>query len=151
VENTKTISVLENLLETVQNGRKGFADAAEKFEEDGNEPLAAEMRQMSQQRLRMSNELKALAAKEGAPIHNGDGSVAGTLHRSWMALRDALSGGEPHAVLAAVEQGEDHAVAEYERALSSQVPSSVKSVLQRQFDEVTQSHDRVRDLRDRNK
>jgi uncharacterized protein (TIGR02284 family) len=151
VENTKTISVLENLLETVQNGRKGFADAAEKLEEDGNEPLASEMRQMSQQRLRMSNELKALAAKEGAAIHNGDGSVAGTLHRSWMALRDALSGGEPYAVLAAVEQGEDHAVAEYERALSSQVPSSVKSVLQRQFDEVTQSHDRVRDLRDRNK
>jgi uncharacterized protein (TIGR02284 family) len=151
MENTKTISVIENLLETVQNGRRGFADAAEKLDEDGNEQLASEMRQLSQQRLRMSNELKALAAAEGAPVENGDGSVAGSLHRSWMALRDALSGDDPYAVLAAAEQGEDHAVAEYERALKQDIPGSVKSVLERQFDEVQQAHDRVRDLRDRNK
>lgn len=151
MEDTKTISVIENLLETLQNGRRGFADAAEKLDEDGSEHLASEMRQLSQQRLRMSNELKALASAEGAPIENGNGSVAGTLHRSWMALRDALSGDDPYAILAAAEQGEDHAVAEYKRALQSEVPPSVKTVLERQFDEVRHAHDRVRDLRDRNK
>lgn len=151
MEDTKTISVIENLLETVQNGRRGFADAAEKLDDDGNEQLASEMRQLAQQRLRMSNELKALAAAEGAPVENGGGSVAGTLHRSWMALRDALSGDDPYAVLAAAEQGEDHAVAEYERALSSDMPASMETVIERQFDEVKQSHDRVRNLRHRHK
>jgi uncharacterized protein (TIGR02284 family) len=151
VEKTKTISVVENLLETVNNGRRGFAEAAEKLDEDGNEQLASEMRQLSQQRLRLSNELKALAAAEGVQIDNGDGSVAGTLHRSFMALRDALTGDDPYAVLAAAEQGEDHAVAEYERALDDDIPGSVKSVVQRQFDEVKAAHDRVRELRDRNK
>lgn len=151
METTRTISVLENLLETVQNGRKGFAQAAEKLDAEGNEDLASEMRQLSQQRLRMSNELKSLAAAEGAPIENGDGSVAGTLHRSFMALRDALAGDDPRAVLAAAEQGEDHAVAEYRRALDDDIPGSVKSVVQRQFDEVKAAHDRVRELRDRNK
>lgn len=151
MENTKTISVIENLLETVQNGRKGFSEAADKLDEHGNELLASQMRQLSQQRLRMSNELKSLAAAEGAPVENGNGSAAGTLHRSFMALRNALSGGDPYAVLAAAEQGEDHAMAEYERALSEDVPGSVKSVVERQFDEVQTAHDRVRNLRDRNK
>lgn len=151
MENSKTISVIENLLETVQNGRKGFAEAAEKLDEDDNEELASEMRRLSQQRLRMSNELKALAANEGAPIQNGNGSVAGKLHRSFMSLRDAVTGDHPHAVLAAAEQGEDHAVAQYQRALEEDMPGSMKSVVKRQFEEVQAAHSRVRALRDRNR
>lgn len=148
MEKTKTISIIENLLETVENGHKGFDQAAEKLDADGNPTLAAEMRELSQQRLRMSNELKAIAAAEGAPIENGDGTFAGAMHRSFMALRDALTGDDPHAVLAAAEQGEDHAVSEYERALDDALPTSVRSVIQRQYGEVQTAHDRVRELRD---
>lgn len=149
MEKTKTVSVIENLLETVENGHKGFAEAAEKLDDDGNPTLAAEMRELSQQRLRMSNELKAIAAAEGSPIENGDGdgTVAGAVHRGYMALRDALTGDDPHAVLAAAEQGEDHAKSEYERALDEDLPTSVRSVVQRQYGEVQTAHDRVRELR----
>ncbi|HUF15073.1 MAG TPA: PA2169 family four-helix-bundle protein [Acidimicrobiia bacterium] len=144
-----TTSVIENLLETVENGRKGFAEAAEKLDGDGRSDLAAEMREMSQQRLRMANELRALAAAEGDPIvDEGNGTVAGAMHRSWMALKDALTGDDPHAVLAAAEQGEDHAVSEYRSALEEDLPESVRSVLQRQAGEVKTAHDRVRSLRD---
>lgn len=148
---TKTMPTLESLLETVENGRKGFAQAAEKLDEDGNTTLAAEMREMSQQRLKMANELRALAAAEGSPIEDKhDGTVPGALHRSWMALKDALTGDDPHAVLAAAEEGEDHAVADYESALEEDLPESVKSLLQRQYGEIKTAHDRVRDLRDAN-
>jgi uncharacterized protein (TIGR02284 family) len=144
-----TTSVIENLLETVENGRKGFAEAAEKLDRDGRSDLAAEMREMSQQRLRMANELRALAAAEGDPIvDEGNGTVAGAMHRSWLALKDALTGDDPHAVLAAAEQGEDHAVSEYRSALEEDLPESVRSVLQRQAGEVKTAHDRVRSLRD---
>jgi uncharacterized protein (TIGR02284 family) len=144
-----TTSVIENLLETVENGRKGFAEAAEKLDGDGRSDLAAEMREMSQQRLRMANELRALAAAEGDPIvDEGNGTVAGAMHRSWLALKDALTGDDPHAVLAAAEQGEDHAVSEYRSALEEDLPESVRSVLQRQAGEVKTAHDRVRSLRD---
>lgn len=151
MEKTKTISVIENLLETVENGHQGFDEAAEKLDGDGNPTLAAEMRELSQQRLRMSNELRAIAAAEGAPIENGNGTVAGALHRSFMALRDALTGDDPHAVLAAAEQGEDHAMTEYQRALDDDLPSSVRSVVQRQYGEIQTAHDRVRELRDATK
>ncbi|HXV71292.1 MAG TPA: PA2169 family four-helix-bundle protein [Acidimicrobiia bacterium] len=151
MDQTKTISVIENLLETVENGHKGFGEAAEKLDNDGNPSLAAEMRELSQQRLRMSNELKAIAASEGAPIENGNGTAAGAIHRTYMALRDALTGDDPHAVLAAAEQGEDHAKSEYERALDDDLPSSVRSVVQRQYGEIQTAHDRVRELRDATK
>lgn len=153
MEKTKTISVIENLLETTENGHKGFEEAAQKLDDDGNPTLAAEMRELSQQRLRMSNELKAVAAAEGAPIENGDGkgTVAGAMHRSFMALRDALTGDDPHAVLAAAEQGEDHAKTEYERALDDDLPGSVRSVIERQYGEVQTAHDRVKELRDATK
>lgn len=150
MEKSKTISVIENLLETVENGYKGFDEAAEKLDKDGNPTLAAEMRELSQQRLRMSNELKAIAASEGSPIddNSGNGTIPGALHRSYMALRDALTGDDPHAVLAAAEQGEDHAKEEYERALDDDLPSSIRSVVQRQYGEIQTAHDRVRELRD---
>lgn len=148
MQETATHSTLEELLATVDNGRKGFAEAAEKLEADGHPALASEMRDLAQQRLRMSNELKALAASEGPPIEGGDGTVAGAVHRTMMGLRDALSGDDPYAVLAAAEQGEDHAVAEFEKALDVEMPATVRSVLQRQHEEVLTAHDRVRALRD---
>jgi len=150
VENTKTISIIENLLETVENGHKGFDEAASKLDADGNPTLAAEMRELSQQRLRMSNELKAIAAADGTPIGNGNGggTIPGAMHRGYMALRDALTGDDPHAVLAAAEQGEDHAKTEFERALDDDLPGSVRSVVLRQYGEIETAHDRVRELRD---
>lgn len=147
---TDTISVIEDLLETVENGEKGFKEAAEKLDGNGNPTLAAEMRELSQQRLRMSNELKAIAAAEGNPIDVGNGTVAGAMHRTYMAMRDALTGDDPHAVLAAAEQGEDHAKTQFERALAGDIPASVRTVVERQYDEVTMAHNRVRDLRDAN-
>lgn len=152
MKDTKTVSVVENLMETVEDGRRGFAEAADKLDEEGYTDLAAEMRELSQQRLRMSNELKALASAEGVSLEEmdekGNGTVAGAMHRSWMALKEAVSGHGPHAVLAAAEQGEDHAVKEYQRALDEEIPPSVMSVIERQAGEVRTAHDRVKLLRD---
>ena len=145
---TATHSTLEGLLATVENGRRGFAEAADKLDADGHPALAADMRDLAQQRLRMSNELKALAASEGPPIEGGEGTVAGAMHRTLMGLRDALAGDDPYAVLAAAEQGEDHAVAEFEKALAEELPMTVRSVVQRQHEEVLTAHERVRALRD---
>ena len=148
---TTTTTIIEKLIETVDNGKEGFAEAAEKLDHDGRADLAAEMRELSQQRLQMSNELRALAAAEGSPIENGSGTVPGALHRSWMALKDALTGDDPHAVLAAAEQGEDHAVSEYRTALEEDMPASIRAVVERQAGEVKTAHDRVKALRDANK
>ncbi len=140
--------VIEDLVETLEDGRKGFSEAAEKLSEDGHTQLAEQMREFSDQRARFSNELRAMARSAGAELDE-EGSAAGALHRGWMDLKAALTGDDPHAILAAAERGEDHAVGEYEDALEDDgLSGEFRDLVVRQADEVRRTHDRVRDLRD---
>jgi uncharacterized protein (TIGR02284 family) len=86
---TETAKVIEGLVDTLENGHKGFEDAAEKLEQDGRADLASEMRELSEQRGRMASELREMVDSNGGSMGNGEGSIPGALHRSWMALRDA--------------------------------------------------------------
>jgi uncharacterized protein (TIGR02284 family) len=44
------------------------------------------------------------------------------------------------------ERGEDSAVANYRAALGTDLPAHVRALVERQFSEVKQAHDRVRSL-----
>ncbi len=139
--------VTKDLMETLKDGEEGFASAAEKLADSDRRDLAAEFRALSQQRGQFYRELESLAASYGDDIDES-GSVAGTLHRAWMSIKDALSGDDPNGILDAAEQGEDHAVSEYEDALDKDISPGLRTVVQRQYDEVKQAHDRVKQLRD---
>lgn len=58
-------SVIEDLVETLEDGKKGFGEAAEKLREDGHTQLAEQMREFSDQRARLSNELREMARSAG--------------------------------------------------------------------------------------
>ena len=94
-----------------------------------------------------SDELRKHAAERNLDVDSGP-SVAGTMHRGWMAMKDALSGDDVHGVLDAAEQGEDHAVAEYEKAMGDDIDVELRTLLGQQFTEIKATHDRVRNLRD---
>lgn len=141
--------VIEDLIETLEDGREGFKQAAEKLEEDGHSDIASQMMEFSNQRARFSSELRQLASKAGAEIDES-GSAAGALHRGWMSLKDALTGDDPHAILSAAETGEDHAVSEYEDAVEDDaLPAEYREVVRKQAAEIRRAHDTVRSLRDR--
>jgi uncharacterized protein (TIGR02284 family) len=140
--------VLEDLIETLEDGRKGFQKAAELLGESGHGDLADQMRQFAGQRAQFGAELRDLGRAKGFDIEE-EGSAAAALHRAWMSLADLATGDDPHAVLAAAEQGEDHAVSEFEDALEDDdLPADVRSVIARQAQEVQAAHDKVRSLRD---
>lgn len=146
---TENVNVLEDLIETLEDGKKGFEKAAERLEKDGRTDIAGRMREFSQERARFSQELRDLAAREGVEIKE-DGSMAGAFHRGWITLTDALTGDDPSAVLSAAESGEDHAVAEFEKALTSaELGEAANAVVARQAAEVKAAHDEVRTFRDR--
>ncbi len=73
--------------------------------------------------------------------------MAGSLHRGWLTLKDALAGSKPDGVLDAAEQGEDHAVREYEQALDEDISPELRAVVQRQYTEIRSAHDDVKTLR----
>lgn len=147
METDKTAAVLEDLIETLEDGRKGFEQAAERIADSDEPALAVDLRQFSQQRAEFSVELRNLAGRHGVEIDE-EGSMAGALHRGWLSLKDALTGDDPRAVLAAAESGEDHAVSEFEDALAEDLPADVRTVIERQAREVRSAHDKVKALRD---
>jgi uncharacterized protein (TIGR02284 family) len=140
-------SATKDLLQTLEDGRAGFEKGAEKLDSTDAPQLATTFRNSSRQREQFATELQGLAAAYGDQLDEG-GSVAGTLHRGWLSLEDALSGSSPSGVLDAAEQGEDHAISEYEKASNDDISPELRSVVQRQLAEIRAAHDDVKALRD---
>ncbi|MEX1005773.1 MAG: PA2169 family four-helix-bundle protein [Acidimicrobiia bacterium] len=147
METNDTAAVLEDLIETLEDGRKGFEQAADRIADSDDPAVAVDLRRFAQQRAEFSVELRDVAGRHGVEIDE-EGSVAGALHRGWLNLKDAVSGDDPKAVLSAAEEGEDHAVSEFEDALEKELPADVRSVVERQAQAVRAAHDRVKVLRD---
>ncbi|MCB1027356.1 MAG: PA2169 family four-helix-bundle protein [Microthrixaceae bacterium] len=138
--------VTKKVIEVLEDGKLGFADAADKLADSDRADLAPTFRKFSEQRATFAGELERLAAAYGDDI-DGSGSVKGTLHRGWMAVKDALSGSDPDGVLDAAEQGEDHAVGVYNDALAEDISPELGEVLRRQLGSVEAAHDQVKALR----
>lgn len=140
--------VTQQLIKTLTNGEEGFAKAAEKLGEHDRQDLAAKFRAFATQRAEFARELQALGGEYGDQMDKR-GTAPGAMHRGWMAVRDMLSGSDIEGVLGAAEQGEDHAVAEYEGALQNpELSGELRAILQRQGTAVRAAHDEVRSLRD---
>lgn len=140
-------AVTEDLVETLEDGKEGFAKAAEKLETEGKSDIASTFRRFSGQRGEFSAELRKMAQQYGDKVE-AEGTIAAKLHRGWMSLKDALSGSSPEGVLDAAAQGEDHAVSEYEKALQQDVSAELRSVIEAQQAEVKKACDEVKALRD---
>ncbi|HLU32081.1 MAG TPA: PA2169 family four-helix-bundle protein [Acidimicrobiia bacterium] len=142
--------VLEDLLETLEDGKKGFTQTAEKLTEANRDDLAGRMREFADQRSSFGAEIRTLASQLGIELDES-GSMAGALHRGWISLKDALASDEPAAVLAAAETGEDHAKDEFTKALDEDLPGDVRTLIARQAAAVAAVHDEVKKLRDEEK
>ena len=139
-------SVTKDLLQTLEDGRAGYEKGAEKLDSTDAPELAPTFRKYSEQRAAFTTELQSLAQQYGDQL-DADGSLAGTLHRGWLSLKDALAGSKPDGVIDAAEQGEDHAVSEYEKALDADISPELRSVVQRQLTEIRAAHDDVKAMR----
>lgn len=144
-ENREIISVLDELIETLKDGQEGFKQAAEGVTDP---KLKSLFRDYSDQRARFVTALHSEARKFGEQKPEDKSSAAGALHRGWINLKSAVTGGSEHAVLAECERGEDSAVEEYQKAVEDGLPPALQDVVSRQFAEIKAAHDRIRNLRD---
>ena len=140
-------AVTKDVLETLEDGKDGYTKGAEKLSDLGDTTMITRFRDLAGQRTKFADELQRMAKAYGDDPDRS-GSVVATLHRGWMTLKDALSGSDPEAVLDVAEQGEDHAKSEYAKALDADISAGLRTVVARQYTEVQQTHDIVRDLRD---
>jgi len=137
--------IIDNLIETLKDGQEGFKQAAESVKDPQLKSLFSEY---SQQRVRFAVELRSKAQSPDERDSKMSGSAAGALHRGWINLKSAITQGDDHAVLAECERGEDSAVEEFRKALDDGLSAPVQEIVSRQYAEIKQAHDRVKQLRD---
>ncbi|MBK7003564.1 MAG: PA2169 family four-helix-bundle protein [Rhodoferax sp.] len=137
------ISALNSLISLNRDDQKGFQEAAEKIEATEIKTYYLEQ---SLSRAQFVGELQSQVHSLGSEPED-KGTVSGALHRGWMNLKTALGGGD-HAILVATESVEDHAISTYQKAITESLPADVRDIVERQFESVKQSHNKVKALRD---
>ena len=141
----KQNEVIDNLIETLKDGQEGFKQAAEAV----NDPtLKSLFLDYSQQRSRFAAELQSEARRHGETEPETSSSATGAMHRGWINLKSAITGGDEHAILAECERGEDSAVEQYKKALEDGLTPAAQELVSRQFAEIKAAHDRIKSLRD---
>ena len=140
--NEEVISTLNGLIQTCRDGQEGFETAADGVE---NGELKKLFRDYSRQRAGFVGELRDEVRRLGGEPADS-GTLGGSLHRGWMDIRAAVSGGDDAGIITECERGEDAAVKNYSAALGRDMPAGVRPVVERQFAAVKEAHDRIRSL-----
>jgi len=137
-------STLNDLIETCKDGEYGFRTCAERVR---SPELRAVFEEGAQSCRRGATELQEAVARLGGKPED-DSSVAGTMHRGWVRVKEAFGGDSDLSMLEECERGEDAALARYRDALKENLPEPVADLVRRQYEGVKRNHERVRTLRD---
>lgn len=144
INSTKdAVGVLNNLIETNKDGEEGFRLAAEKAKDSSLKSLFTKY---STQRAANGQELQSLVSQLGEKPATS-GHAAATLHRGWINLKEALSSDSDKSIIFECESGEDAAMKAYKEALASNLPTTVASVVERQFTGIQEAHGVIRDMK----
>ena len=136
------VKVLNDLVQTSEDGKIGFAEAAEKV-------TAPELKTVFHQRAldcaEAATELQTLVKTLGGEPKDS-GTIAGAVHRGWAKVK-ATVGDTNIGTLEEVESAEDKAKATYTKALNADLPPMARGVVQRQHEGAVRNHNLIRDLR----
>ncbi len=137
-----TLTVLNDLIQTSEDGKKGFADAAEVAT---NPELKTMFQGRSADCDTAVTELQQLVQSlGGTPADSG--TVVGAANRGWAKMKTSV--GDPNlGMLEEIERAEDRAKAAYINALNVKLPQLIEKVVQRQYEGAIRNHNIVRDLR----
>ena len=136
--------VLLDVIKSLEDGQKGFADVGEHLKEPAlKRYFLAESLKRAQFRAELENELH----RAGMADVKESGSTSGALHRAWADLKAKMGGGD-HSMLESAEQGEDEAKKAYKDALEHELPLPIRQLLAEQQSHVMTSHDYVKKQRD---
>ena len=137
-----TVTVLNDLIQTSEDGMKGFTEAAKAAT---TEALKNTFHRRAADCTSAIVELQSLIGSIGG-IPKDSGTVSGAIHRGWAKVKATVA--DPNiGMLEEVERAEDRAKAAYAKALTATLPDQVRVVVQRQHDGAVRNHDQIRDLR----
>lgn len=139
-----TVEMLNDLIQTCQEGEQGYRTAADDVQ---NSELETMFRGYAKQRGNFVRELQAEVERLGGKPSESE-SLGAALHRGWMNVKSTLSGGDIGGIIAACESGEDSALAAYDRAARTDVTGKTRTLIDKQFQQVKEVHTRLHRLKE---
>ena len=141
---TDYLGAVNDVIAVCKDAAEGFRGAANAVKDL---TLKSLFEQYSSQRAAFASELSGVVTKVGLTPKDSSG-VLGTVHHGWIALKGILTGHSEHQILEETERGEDLSLSRYRDALKHELPAELRSVIQRQYEQVQEAHNRIRSLRD---
>jgi len=140
------IKTLNNLIEVNIDRTKGYETAAKETEDSD---LTSLFNKYASQSSTFRSELEKMVTEKGGEPQKSS-SASGTVYRAWMDTKSTLTGNSRKAILSLCEFGEDAAKKSYKEAKedSASYPDTVVSLISRQYEEILNGHDTVKNLRD---
>jgi len=141
-DTNETIKALNYLIGTCIDGENGYREAADEAT-DGD--LKTRLLRLGQQRASFRGELEQEVLRLGGDPKES-GSAGAALHRTWLNVRDAITGKGDDAILRESERGEKAALDNYEDVLSRDLPTHLKELVARQHGEIKQAYNELQSL-----
>jgi len=138
------ISVLNGLIKTTLDSMKGYEDAAKDAESTQYATMFADF---ARDRSQVATSLQAQVRSLGGDPEM-DSSVLAAAHRSFMDLKQAITGKDDKAIIQEVERGEDHIKAKYEAAMQeTDLAPATTAAITEGYASVRAGHDKMSALK----
>ena len=146
MENSKTVSVLNDLLHIVNDRMEGYASVEGKIWEKDHKLQDNYEHFISQSNV-MKNDLINLITKLGGNA-NDSSSVSGTLHRAWIDVKNSfIVGNLEESTLQNVIFGEEAAIKSYRDALETgELDSESTALVEDQLKKITDSYNEFKGI-----
>lgn len=127
---------LNDLIGVSRDGEEGYRHAAAHV---NNSELRSLFEASAKQRAGFVQELQHEVERlDGDPSHTG--TFAAAVHRGWLDMKAAITGGNAHAVVSACETGDDSAAAAYERVVNTDISGQPRAVVEKQWHAIVEAH-----------
>jgi len=144
VSNDNDVSVLNGLIKTTLDSMKGYEDAAKDAE---STQFATMFADFARDRAHVATQLQSQVRTLGGDPEL-DSSMLAAAHRTFMDLKQAITGKDDKAIIEEVERGEDHIKAKYEDAMTADgLQPATLAAIKDGYASVREGHDRMSALK----
>ena len=142
-DTNETIKALNYLIGTCIDGENGYREAAD---EATSSDLKTRLLRLGQQRAQFRGELEQEVLRLGGDPKES-GSAGAALHRTWLNVRDAITGKDDEAILKESQRGENAALDNYDDVLGRDISADLRETIARQQGQIQQAYSELENLK----
>jgi len=138
------IETLHGLIHICHDAYDGYMKAADGITSAAYKTMFAEY---ALQRGRFATQLGNLVEDHGGDPDD-DGHAMNLFRRGWTNIMPVLMGGDYGAIFIECKRSEAMALKAYERIMELQVPKDVSELIEQQYQQIVEAHDRLDNLQE---